>query len=243
MSDPYLYEEIPVLKNKLDIRVEETLALVEAELSRANMMLLYEQGFHDFSPDGLRFIHQELFGDIYDWAGQYRIINIEKRERLLAGRSVWYSNDEDIPHDLQIIFQEMKAVSWTELSHLDFVQQITHFFPRLWQVHPFREGNTRTIVMLMTFFVEHYGSLLAGSPHPSASRPPSPSGKAFFVVASTFIISYYPARFSIIRTATGTDSRQSTTPPSKAKGALTPSAEWNGKPRLLSTAIRIAAAT
>ena len=141
MSDPYLYEEIPVLKNKLDIRVEETLALVEAELSRANMMLLYEQGFHDFSPDGLRFIHQELFGDIYDWAGQYRIINIEKRERLLAGRSVWYSNDEDIPHDLQIIFQEMKAVSWTELSHLDFVQQITHFFPRLWQVHPFREGK------------------------------------------------------------------------------------------------------
>ena len=100
MSDPYLYEEISVLKNKLDIRVEETLALVEAELSRANMMLLYEQGFHDFSPDGLRFIHQELFGDIYDWAGQYRIINIEKRERLLAGRSVWYSNDEDIPHDL-----------------------------------------------------------------------------------------------------------------------------------------------
>ena len=72
MSDPYLYEEIPVLKNKLDIRVEETLALVEAELSRANMMLLYEQGFHDFSPDGLRFVHQELFGDIYDWAGQYR---------------------------------------------------------------------------------------------------------------------------------------------------------------------------
>ena len=57
------------------------------------------------------------------------------------------------------------------------------------------------------------------------------------------IISYYPARFSIIRTATGTDSRQSTTPPSRAKGALTPSAEWNGKPRLLSTAIRIAAAT
>ena len=89
----------------------------------------------------------------------------------------------------------------------------------------------------------HYGSLSAGSPHPSASRPPSPSGKAFYVVASTFIISYYPARVSIIRTATGTDSRQSTTPPSRAKGALTPSAEWNGKPRLLSTAIRIAAAT
>ena len=33
-------------------------------------------------------IHRYLFGDIYDWAGQYRVINIEKRERLLGGRSV-----------------------------------------------------------------------------------------------------------------------------------------------------------
>ena len=30
-------------------------------------------------------------------------------------------------------------------------------FPALWQVHPFREGNTRTVVMLLTFFVEHHG--------------------------------------------------------------------------------------
>ena len=30
-------------------------------------------------------------------------------------------------------------------------------FPPLWQVHPFREGNTRTVVMLMTFFAEYHG--------------------------------------------------------------------------------------
>ena len=52
--------------------------------------LLYEQGFHDFTPEGLRNIHRFLFGDIYQWAGEYRIINIAKREKLLAGRSVWY---------------------------------------------------------------------------------------------------------------------------------------------------------
>ena len=66
------------------------------------MMLLYEQGFQDFSPDGLREIHRTLFADIYEWAGQYRIINIEKREKLLAGRSVWYSNDDRIEEDLKV---------------------------------------------------------------------------------------------------------------------------------------------
>ena len=100
MVDPYCYEDTPVLRNTLDIRDEKTLDLIEAEQSRANMMLLYEQGFHDFTPEGLRNIHRFLFGDIYQWAGEYRIINIAKREKLLAGRSVWYSNDDAIADDL-----------------------------------------------------------------------------------------------------------------------------------------------
>ena len=33
---------------------------------------------------------------------------------------------------------------------------LARLFPRVWQVHPFREGNTRTVVMMMTLFVEHY---------------------------------------------------------------------------------------
>lgn len=88
MPDPYLYKDVPVLRNKLNIKDEHTLDLVEVEQSRANMMILYEQGFHDFSPAGLCYIHRFLFGDIYDWAGEYRKINIEKAEQLLGGRSV-----------------------------------------------------------------------------------------------------------------------------------------------------------
>ena len=30
-------------------------------------------------------------------------------------------------------------------------------FPKIWQIHPFREGNTRTVVIMLTFFVEHHG--------------------------------------------------------------------------------------
>jgi cell filamentation protein len=45
MNDIYLYEDVPVLKNKFGIKDEKTLDLVEAEQSRASMMLLYEHGF------------------------------------------------------------------------------------------------------------------------------------------------------------------------------------------------------
>ena len=157
MHDPYLYDDVPVLRNQLEIRDEKTLDLIEAEQSRQNMILLYEKGFHDFTPEGLCEIHRTLFGDLYDWAGKYRIINIEKREKLLAGRSVWYSNDEDIPCDLFRAFESIREEVWENMSREVFVQTLTRLFPKIWQVHPFREGNTRTVVMMMTFFVEHYG--------------------------------------------------------------------------------------
>lgn len=48
-------------------------------------------------------------------------------------------------------------VDWAKLSKDDFAKKIAYLFPAIWQVHPFREGNTRTIVMLITFFAEYYG--------------------------------------------------------------------------------------
>ena len=157
MKDLYLIENSTVLKNLLDITDEKELDLAEAELSRANMMLLYENGFDDFSSGGFCFIHKALFGDVYEWAGQYRKINIRKREELLAGQSVWYSNVTEIGNDLDNAFDEINKVNWASLSRENFAKQIARLFPKLWQVHPFREGNTRTTVMMMTFFVEHHG--------------------------------------------------------------------------------------
>lgn len=65
MPDIYLYDDVPVLKNLLDIKDADLLDIAEAGMSRANMMLLYESGFQDFSPAGLREIHRRLFFDIY----------------------------------------------------------------------------------------------------------------------------------------------------------------------------------
>lgn len=156
MNDPYLYEGSSVLRNLLNIHDEKELDIAEAELSQANMMLLYEQGFEDFSTQGIKTIHKVLFEDVYDWAGEFRTINIQKREPLLAGISVWYADSDNIKKDLDSAWKIINKVQWSSLSREEFAAQITRLFPPLWQSHPFREGNTRTIVMLMTFFVEHY---------------------------------------------------------------------------------------
>ena len=157
MNDPYLYPNSKVLKNLLDIRDEKALDLAEAELSRANMMILYEQGFQDFSPKGLCSIHKRLFGNVYEWAGQYRKINIQKREEILGGVSVWYTNDDEIEEELRKVFRKIEQIQWQSLTRQQFISNLARMFPKVWQIHPFREGNTRTTVMLLTFFVENNG--------------------------------------------------------------------------------------
>ena len=157
MRDPYFFDDCSVLKNTLNIRDEAELDKAEAELSRARMMMLYNDGFLDFSESALSQIHRYLFQDVYEWAGQYRRINVIKREHILAGQSVWYSNCEDIDRDLKHVWSRFRRTKWNGISKRQFVRKVSRLFPALWQIHPFREGNTRTVVMLLTFFVEAHG--------------------------------------------------------------------------------------
>lgn len=155
--DIYLLENSRVLKNKLGIENEAALDKAESIMANTKMALLYNSSFSDFSPSGVCKIHKTIFGDVYEWAGEYRIINIQKREAILAGKSVWYSNWEDIDSDLKAAWQKIDTVDWTHLSYNDFAKSVARLFPAIWQTHPFREGNTRTVVMLIALFAEQYG--------------------------------------------------------------------------------------
>lgn len=157
MTDPYLLNESTVLRNLLDITQQSELNTIESELSSANMMLLYEAGFFDFTTKGIQQIHKALFQDVYEWAGQFRVIDIQKHEKLLAGKSIWYSNVDNIHKDLDKNWKLIHNINWSTLTREEYCKQIAFHFSRIWRVHPFREGNTRTIVMLMTFFVESHG--------------------------------------------------------------------------------------
>lgn len=157
MTDPYLYENTSVLRNLLNIRDSADLDLVEAEQASINMLTMYETGFSDFTANGLCEIHRRLFGDIYDWAGKFRVINIKKSEKVLAGTSVWYSDVDSVEKDLDKAWNKIHCVKWTYLAKNIYVEQLVRCFSEIWQVHPFREGNTRTLVMMLTFFVESHG--------------------------------------------------------------------------------------
>lgn len=157
MCDPYFYEDAPIFRNKLGIKNSTELKHIETELSRVNTRLLYEKGFEDFSPAGLCEIHRTLFGSLYDWAGQYRHIGLEKPEQLLNGRSVWYSNENDILEDLTAAFDRLRCVPWAELYLEQFGYEMARMFPPIWQVHPFLKGNTLSVIVMMIFFAEHYG--------------------------------------------------------------------------------------
>lgn len=156
MKDPYLNDN-GVLQNLLNIDTEDTLEEAETVLSSAKMLRLYETGFHDFSTTGLCNLHKELFEDVYEWAGTYRTINFSKREPLLAGISVWYSNCDHLQEELDAIWQEIHQFDWSRFSEEEFIERVVYYFPKLWRIHPFREGNTRTIVAMVTFFFEEYG--------------------------------------------------------------------------------------
>ena len=155
--DIYLQDNSNVLKNKLGITDENALDKAESMMVRTRMALLYNSGFSEFSTTGICKLHKILFGDVYDWAGKYREINIQKCERILVGKSVWYSNWDTIDKDLNKIWKKINAVDWQSLNREDFAKKITKLFSAIWQVHPFREGNTRTTVMMIALFVEHYG--------------------------------------------------------------------------------------
>lgn len=78
-SDPYLDPATGVLKNCLDIADEATLEQTEADLVATRSFELSQTPLSGrFDLAHLQAIHRYLFGDVYEWAGQLRSIDIGK---------------------------------------------------------------------------------------------------------------------------------------------------------------------
>ena len=86
----------------------------------------------------LKFIHKYLFDDIFYFAGEYREENITKG-------NFRFSEFEYIEENIQRIFNNIKIDEMKKMSFNDFVKQISYIMTELNVLHPFREGNGRTI--------------------------------------------------------------------------------------------------
>lgn len=147
MPDIYLYEGTDVLKNLLGIKERKLLEEAEAgyvtyRLKEIAMKPL--PGEYDYSH--LLEMHRYIFQDMYEWAGQQRKLNIYKEEPVLGGLSIDYSDMFDIPKDAEHILSEMRGKAWDKMDTHEAALQFSDSLAKLWKVHPFREGNTRTTV-------------------------------------------------------------------------------------------------
>lgn len=141
-----VYEEITAYHQSTDD------STAEADLVSLRIAELLSRSGFSFSPATLLTIHKELFQDIFDDSipvGQFRQTNISKKEAVLNGESVIYADYPMIQATLDYDFQQEKIFRYSGLSKETMVQHIQSFISGIWQIHPFREGNTRIITVFL----------------------------------------------------------------------------------------------
>ncbi|MDY3929033.1 MAG: Fic family protein [Clostridia bacterium] len=117
--------------------------------------ILLEKSF-SFSPSEYIGIHKKLFVGIYKHAGKIRDYNITKKEWVLDGATVLYGNAAELRETLEYDFTEERKFSYKGLTTDEIIQHLAYFISRLWQIHIFAEGNTRTTAV---FFIKYLRSL------------------------------------------------------------------------------------
>lgn len=142
-SDDAMYPGTVVLRNKLGIRNQKELDEAEAAIV---LLATYELGQNplpetDAGPDFdyLLMIHRELFRDVYEWAGQVRVIDISKGTTRFA-------NCRQILSEGQKLTKTLAAEDWLVGLELNqFVEHMAFFMGELNVLHPFRDGNGRAL--------------------------------------------------------------------------------------------------
>lgn len=101
-------------------------------------------------------IHRKLFLGIYNHAGKIRDYNITKREWVLNGATVVYGSASELRATLAYDFSQEQEFSYKGLSIEETIHHLAVFIARLWQIHVFSEGNTRTTAV---FFIKYVRTL------------------------------------------------------------------------------------
>ena len=112
--DPYLYEDVPILRNIPEIRDHEALRIVEGDLTRMSMGIVYAKDYSKFNTETLQDIHRTIFGGLYEWAGEFRTIPIEKPEEVLGGDTVRYAIPGEIKKQLDEASREIARLRVTD---------------------------------------------------------------------------------------------------------------------------------
>lgn len=128
----------------------------EADKVSARIAALLTERAFSFTPNEYISIHRRLFTGIYSHAGCIRDYNITKKEWVLNGATVLYGSATELRATLDYDFSEELKFSYRNLSMDDIIHHLAVFISRLWQIHVFGEGNTRTTAV---FFIKYLRTL------------------------------------------------------------------------------------
>ncbi len=147
LVDSY-YEEMPSDRDADRTEEADKVSLRIAEI-------LSEQAF-SFTINEYISIHKKLFTGIYSHAGKIRDYNITKKEWVLDGATVLYGTASELKATLDYDFTQERNFSYVGLSMDEIIVHLAKFISRLWQIHIFGEGNTRTTAV---FFIKYLRTL------------------------------------------------------------------------------------
>ena len=128
----------------------------EADNVSARIAAILSEKSFSFAPSEYIGIHKKLFLGIYKHAGKIRDYNITKEEWVLDGETVLYGNAAELRETLEYDFAQERKFSYKGLSTDEIIHHLAYFISRLWQIHIFCEGNTRTTAV---FFIKYLRSL------------------------------------------------------------------------------------
>ncbi|MBF4550713.1 MULTISPECIES: Fic family protein [unclassified Pseudoclavibacter] len=144
--DSYLWEPGgSVLRNLFGLRDKADLA--RAEFAEANaQQALVEEGLlsipKTYDAAHVKALHRQLFGNIYEWAGEYRTVPIYKDQ-------FGFAELDDIPRYLEDAGRIIDELDWSELDIDQFAAAAAEVFAYVNHAHPFREGNGRASKLFM----------------------------------------------------------------------------------------------
>ena len=125
---------------------------LECDFVSTRIVELLQIDNFELSVDYLKYIHKYLFQDVYEFAGEFRKIDFSKHEKILNNDSVAYGDCKALKESLEYDISLEKEKKYKDMNIVEVINNITKFSSSIWQVHPFREGNTRTTAL----FIEKY---------------------------------------------------------------------------------------
>lgn len=136
---------------------QEKLRTEEADKVSVRITKILAEKTFNLSIIELTSIHKRLFEGIYNHAGKIRDYNIIKKEPILNGDTVIYTDAFNIKETLEFdLFQE-KEFKYKGLKEIEIVDHIAKFISGIWQIHPFEEGNTRTTAVFTIKYLHSLG--------------------------------------------------------------------------------------